>query len=244
MEDVNIGMDQVILEDMEPVRGKKKKKFTLPIILIVFIAIILVIVKLDVGKVSSKYLEPKIKNVPIVRHILPKTKAKGLYADHTKEQLIAIIENQENELEMAQEEIEVQADEIVDLQNKIADLEVFEDEYSQFREDKYEFDQNVATLNEEEFMRYYQQMYPENAQEAYSNIIRTQEMTKEQRQYSLLISEMDESSAAKVLENLFQTDMDIIISILSNMETESASAILDEMDSQIAARVVKQLSPE
>ena len=227
----------------QPLKSKKKKNYTW-LILIIIIGLVILFIKLDIGKISSKYIAPTLENVPIVNNILPKTQEEGPYASYTEKQLIDIITNNELQLEEAKQEIESQILEIVALEKKIENLAVFEEEYVQFKAEKQLFDESVGTMNPEEFSQFYQQMYPENAKEVYAEIVQVQQMTKEQRKYASLISEMDQTRAAKVLENLFQTDMDIILSILSNMDTESASAILAEMDSKIASIVVKQLSPE
>lgn len=238
-------MDDAILDSGQPIKSKNKKRYILPMVILAIIIVLAIMIKLDLGKLGSKLATPVFKDVPVVKHILPKAKEQeGLYDGHTKEELIDLLNGTQLQLETAQEEIEMQFDEITQLENEIQKLAVFESDYMTFKEEKQQFDENVATMNKEDFIQFYQQMYPENAQEIYAQLIKVQEMTKEQRKYSLLISEMDQVSAAKVLENLFQTDMDIILAILSNMDTESASAILNEMDSQIAARVVKQLSPE
>jgi len=241
----DLDMNDVKLKDGRPIKSKRKKSYMIPIVVLAVVAVIVLFVKLDIGKISSKYIAPKIENIPIINKILPKTKqGDGLYDSQSKKQLIDIISGSETELEIAQMEIEDHLDRISDLEKKIKDLEVFEDEYLKFKEEKQIFDDYIGNMEKEEFIKFYEQMNPENAQTIYAELVKVQQMTKEQRKYSALISEMDETSAAKVLENLFQTDMDIILSILSNMDTESASAILGEMDSKIASMVVKQLSPE
>ncbi|HHX59583.1 MAG TPA: hypothetical protein GX707_02420 [Epulopiscium sp.] len=241
----DLDMNDVKLKDGRPIKSKRKKSYMIPIVVLAVVAVIVLFVKLDIGKISSKYIAPKIENIPFINKILPNTKqGDGLYDSQSKKQLIDIISGSETELEIAQMEIEDHLDRISDLEKKIKDLEVFEDEYLKFKEEKQIFDDYIGNMEKEEFIKFYEQMNPENAQTIYAELVKVQQMTKEQRKYSALISEMDETSAAKVLENLFQTDMDIILSILSNMDTESASAILGEMDSKIASMVVKQLSPE
>lgn len=242
---IDLSTDDAIQKNSKRIKSKRKKPYIIPIILLAMIALMVVFIKLDIGKVSSKYIGPKIENIPIINKLLPKSnEEEGLYDNYSKKQLIDIISGSEIEVELARLEIEENLNRISDLEKKVKDLEVFEDEYLKFKEEKQVFDENVANMEKDEFVRFYQQIYPETAEAVYAQIVQVQQMTKEQRKYSSLISEMDETSAAKVLENLFQTDMDIILSILSNMDTESASAILAEMDSQIASIVVKQLSPE
>ncbi len=246
MEDVTIDLstEDDILKDDRPIKLKRKKPYMIPIVILAVIALIIILIKLDIGKIGSKYVAPKIENIPILNKILPKAKEKGLYDGYTKEQLVDIISGTQIELEVAEQKIQEQSAGMLDLQSKIKDLEVFEAEYLSFKEDKYIFDQYVGNMEKDDYVQFYEKMYPENAQEIFTQIVKVQQLTKEQRKYSALISEMDATRAAKVLENLFQTDMDIILALLSNMETESASAILEEMDSKIAAVVVKQLSPQ
>lgn len=248
MDDVTIDLtaDDNILGDARPTKSKKRKKsYIIPIVIIALIALLVVLIKFNVGGITKKYIAPKIEDIPIINKILPKSKKEeGIYDGRTKKQLIDIISSTETELEVSQLEMEEQLKRISDLEGKIEDLEVFEEEYAIFKEEKRVFDETVANMQKDEFARFYEQIHPETAQTVYSQIVQVQQMTKEQKKYSALISEMDEIRAAKVLENLSQTDMDIVLSIFSNMDTENASAILDEMESKIASTVVKQLSPE
>lgn len=222
-------------------KGKK-----IPIIITVIIVIITVLValiKFDIGKIGSKYAFPKLKNVPVVKYILPKVTVDDPYANYTKEQLINIITGSELQLKEATTTIEERNDKIVDLEKQIENLKVFESEHTKFREEKREFDELVASQNQNEFTKFYEAMYSEHAKEIYAEIVQTNQMTKKQKQYATMIAEIDETQAARVLENLTATDMDIVITILSNMDMESSAAILGQMDAQIAATVVKQLSP-
>lgn len=222
-------------------KGKK-----IPIMLAVIIAVLAVVValiKFDIGKIGSKYVSPKLKNVPVIKYILPKVTEDDPYANYTKQQLINIIAGSEVQLEEATVTIEEKDNRIADLEKQIENLKVFQSEHTKFREEKREFDELVASQNENEFIKFYEAMYPEHAQEIYTNRIQANQMTKEQKQYAAMIAEIDELQAAKVLENLVTTDMDIVISVLSNMDMESSAAILGQMDVQIAARIVKQLSP-
>lgn len=246
MDDVTMDLnnDKAMIDSNRRTKSKKKKPYILIAIIVAIVALLVAVIKFDIGKISSKYIAPKIENIPVIKNILPKTTEKGLYEDHNKEQLTNLLSGSEIQLKAVQKELEEQISITQELEKKIEGLEVFEKEHLKFREEKQLFDEQVAMIDKEEFTKFYKQMYPENAQNIYADIVRVQQMTKEQRKYASLISEMDETKAAKVLENLFQTDMDIILSILSNMETESASAILAEMDSKIASTVVKQLAPE
>lgn len=246
MEDLikDLNTDDATRTDGRPIKSKQKKSYMIPIIFIVVIALIVAAIKLDIGGVLSKYIAPQIDNIPIIKNILPKKKEEGLYHAYSKEELVDIISGSQVELQAAELKIQEQLEEISDLKNKIKNLEVFEEEYLVFKEEKQIFDSYVGNMDKDEYVRFYEQMHPDTAAQIYSDLVTVQQMTKEQRKYSALISEMDETRAAKVLENLFQTDIDIILAILSNMETENASAILQEMDSKIASIVVKQLSPE
>ena len=241
---MDLEIDDTMNDSNHRVKSKRKKPYILIIVMIAVVALLIAFIKLDIGKIASKYIAPKIENIPIINKTLPKESVKGLYDDHSKAQLINLLTGSETQLEEAEDALKDQINITLALEKQIESLEVFEKEHLKFREEKQLFDDAIAAAGQDEFIRFYEEMYPENAQNIYSDIVKVQQMTKEERKHASLISEMDAIRAAKVLENLFQTDMDIILSILSNMETESASAILEEMDSQIASTVVKQLAPE
>ena len=67
---------------------KGKKTYLLLIPFVVIIVLIAVAIKFDVGKITSKYIGPKIKNIPIVKNILPKVAEDEPYGDYNKDQLI------------------------------------------------------------------------------------------------------------------------------------------------------------
>lgn len=227
-----------------PLRKKKKKRLPIIILLgLIFLGLLIVIIKFDVAGIGSRYIQPKLKNVPVIKYIMPKANTEDVYANYTKEQLINVINGSELELDEVNQKIEEQTASIAALEQQIENLKVFEQEHTKFKEEKREFDAQVANMNEESFKKFYEAMYPDNASEIYSDIVKTQQMSKEQKQYASMVAQMDEDQAARVLENLSETDMDIVISILSNMDMESSAAILGQMDHKIAATVIKQLSP-
>lgn len=223
---------------------KSSKKYLFLILFVAMIVLLIVAIRFDIGKITSKYIGPKIKNVPIVKNILPKAAKDEPYANYSKDQLINLVDGGELQLEALNTDLKEKERTIMELERQIENLEVFEKEHLKFREEKRSFDEQLASLETDEFIKFYEQMYPEHANEIYIDIVKKQQMNKEQKKYAAIIAEMDAASAAKVLENLFQTDMDIILSILSNMDMESTASILQEMDSKIASTVVKQLAPE
>jgi len=223
---------------------KSSKKYLFLILFVAIIALLIVAIRFDIGKVTSKYIRPTIKNIPIVKNILPKVTEDEPYVDYSKDQLINLVNGGELQLETLNTELKEKELMMIELERQIENLEVFEKEHLKFKEEKRKFDEQMASLDEDGFIEFYQQMYPEHANEVYIDIVKKQQMNKEQKKYAAIIAEMDATSAAKVLENLFQTDMDIILSILSNMDMESTASILEEMDSKIASTIVKQLAPE
>ena len=223
---------------------KKSKKYLFLILFVAIIALLIVVIRFNIGNITSKHIRPKIKNIPIVKHILPKVAEDEPYGDYSKEQLINLVNGGELQLEALNTEIKEKEGIITELERQIENLEIFEKEHLKFKEEKRNFDEQVASLEKDEFVKFYEQMYPEHANEIYIDIVKKQQMNKDQKKYAAIIAEMDAASAAKVLENLFQTDMDIILSIFSNMDMESTASILEEMDSKIASTVVKQLAPE
>lgn len=223
---------------------KSSKKYLFLILFVAIIALLILAIRFDIGKIASKYIGPKIKNIPIVKHILPKVAKDDPYSAHSREQLIDLLNDGESQLETLNANLKEKDLIIIELEKQIENLEVFEKEHLKFKEEKRNFDEQVASMDEDEFIQFYQQMYPEHANEIYRDLVKKQQMDKEQKKYAAMIAEMDAASSAKVLENLFQTDIDIILSILSNMDMESTASILEEMDSKIASTIVKQLAPE
>ncbi len=68
-------------------------------------------------------------------------------------------------------------------------------------------------------------------------------LTTEQQETIKAVQNMDSEQAAKALEVLLSKDIDIVKIIMTNMKGDKKSEILDNMNSESAATVIKLILP-
>lgn len=221
-------------------------------IVAVWIAILCVLVKLDVGGVGSNILKPLLKNVPVVNKILPGEKRPNeeeedeysIYAD--VEDAVAQIKQLEQELQIAQEQNLSYANEISELKEENNRLRNFEDDQLEFERLKNEFYEEVVYTENgpgvEEYQKYYEAMDPATAEYLYQMTIQETASDKELSDYVATYSSMKAKEAAAVFDTM-TSDLDLVAKILKAMTTEDRAKILEKMDKDNAARLTKMMDP-
>lgn len=222
-------------------------------IVAVWIAILCVLIKLDVGGVGSNILKPLLKNVPVVNKILPGEKRQNdeeedeysIYAD--VEDAVAQIKQLEQELQIAQEQNLAYADEIGELKEENNRLKNFEDDQLAFEQLKNEFYEEVVYAENgpgvQEYQKYYEAMDPATAEYLYQMTIQEEATDKELSDYVTTYSSMKAKEAAAVFDTM-TSDLDLVAKILKAMPTEDRAKILEKMNKENAARLTKMMDPE
>lgn len=223
-------------------------------IVIVWLAVICVIIKLDVGGFGSNVLTPLLKDVPVVNLILPGTSI----ADTTGEQetyggysslqeAVDQIRLLEAELETAQASNASKTNEITELKAEVTRLKEYESMQTEFQRIKTQFYEEVVTAENgpglEAFKEYYEEMDPSTAEYIYRQVIVQIEQSDEIEDYAAAYSSMKPKQAAGIFEQM-TSDLDLVARILKVMDTESRGEILGAMDSEIAAKITKIMDPE
>ncbi|MDK2787148.1 MAG: hypothetical protein PWP07_373 [Epulopiscium sp.] len=231
------------IEIQEYKKSKKPLIITSTIILLIIIGIGTVI-RFNIGNLTEKYLRTHLEKVPIVNNLLlPKKENENKYAQYSKEDLIQTIEKLQDELEKKQQLLDMDKDTIEKLENEIARLKEIEATQIQFREDKKKFDEMVATQNSSEFLEFYKEMYPDTAAEIYERLIGEEKLIQDAKKYAEPFQAMDPENAAKLFEEMVSTDIDLVVLILQNIDSEQQAAILGEMNPADAAKIVKTMAP-
>lgn len=228
---------------------KKKKKGSGKIIGLFITAVVIAAIVWIFGfnglGLREKYIFPFLRTVPIVNNIIPKAEEKD---DEYKDKSRNAIISENISLKAKIEKLEAEKDElntkISDDKKEIARLKIFETEQLKFRQDKKEFDEQIAGGDEISYKEFYEDIYPENAQEIYEKIVRGDVSSKEFKNYISTFENMKKESAAKILEKLIGSDMDLVVTILSNLSNDQRSNILSAMSPENAAACVKRLSPQ
>lgn len=231
----------------------KGGKFLLFLITVVIIAIWLIIlamlIKWDVGGFGSSVLYPIFKDVPYVNQILPEVKDPTVddpYAFESMEDAVTRIKELELELDVYLDKENATKEEIEALQAEIERLKVFEKEQDNFAKTKEKFYKEVVFGEQspdiEEYKKYYESIDPKNAALLYKQVVEQVEEDEEIQDYVKAYSTMKPKNAAAILEKM-SDDLPLIARILTNMNAEARGSILAAMDSELAAAVTKLMEP-
>ena len=222
-------------------------------IVMVWLAVILVIVKLDVGGFGSKVLTPILQDVPVLNRILPgnpvlETKDPESYGGYTSlVDAVDYIRQLELELERAQTSVIEKNEEIAELKANVVRLQEFEQKQLEFQRIKNEFLEEVVYAENgpgpEEYRKYYESTDPATAELIYRQVIVQQQESKEIQDGAAADSQKKPKQAAAILEEM-SDDLDVAARILKTMGVESRGSILGVMDPEIAARLTKLMEPE
>lgn len=222
-------------------------------IVVVWLAVIVVIIKLDVGGFGSKVLTPVLKDVPVINKILPvdhstETTDPDSYGGYTNlREAVDYIKELELQLDRAQTKITTQELEITDLKANVLRLQEFEKKQVEFQRIKTEFFEEVVYAEKgpgaEEYKKFYEAMDPTTAEFIYRQVVVQLEETKEIQDYAATYSRMKPKQAAGIFESMTD-DLSLVARILRTMSAEDRGAILGVMDSEVAAKITKILDPE
>lgn len=225
------------------------------VIVLIWVAILCLIVKLDFGGFGSNVLTPILKDVPVLNLILPSntdvavdeetSESYGGY-DNLKD-AVAYIKELELELERAQSAESTSTDEVAQLKAEVERLKTFEDSQVEFQRIKTEFYEEVVYSEKgpgiEEYKKYYEEMDPATAEYLYKQVIQQIEESDEIKDYARAYSAMKPKEAAAIFEAMTD-NLDLAARILNVMEAEDRGKILGVMDPEIASRLTKIMDPE
>lgn len=223
------------------------------VIVIIWIAILCLLIKLDVGGFGSGVLAPVLKDVPVVNKILPADSAmtgdeEEDYGGYTSlREAVDYIKELELQLEDAQAASSVDLEEMEKLRAEIERLQTFEDAQVEFERIKTEFYEEVVYAENgpgaDEYVKYYQTMDPTTAEYLYKQVIQQQEVDQEIQDYAQAYAEMKPKAAASIFEAMTD-DLDLAAKILNQMSAEDRGNILGAMDAETAARLTRIMDPD
>lgn len=216
----------------------------------VWLGILALVIKADIGGFGSTVLQPILKDVPYVNKILPETKEQDAvdaqYPYTTLDEAIARIKELELQLADAQSQGNASSDQVAELEAEIARLKEFEEQQVAFEEEKTKFYQEVVfgdgAPDISEYRAYYESIDPANAEILYKQVIEQEEEDTQIKEYADTYAEMKPKQAAAIMEQMTD-NLELVAKILKNMDTSSRGAILGAMDSEVAARITKIMEP-
>lgn len=221
------------------------------VFIIIWIAILALVIKMDIGGFGSTVLQPILKDVPYINKILPESAKEepavdAQYPYTTLDEAIERIKELEVELSNAQSKSKGSSDNVAQLQAEIDRLKEFENQQAAFEQQRNEFYKEVV-FNENapdisEYKAYYESIDPANAEVLYKQVVQQQQADEKIQEYVNTYASMKPKQAAALMEQMTD-DLKLVAKILQNMETDARAKILDAMDSQIAARITKIMEP-
>lgn len=223
------------------------------LIVILWIAVICVIVKLDIGGFGSSVLTPILKDVPVVNKILPgvsltETSDPENYGGYSSLQdAVDYIRQLELELERVQTASNAKDTEIEELKAEKERLQKFEEKQVEFQRIQNEFYEEVVYSDKgpgaEEYRKWYEEMDPTTAEYLYKQAVVQLEESKEIQDYAQTYADMKPKAAAAIFETMTD-DLNLVAKILNAMSVESRADIMGAMDSTIAGKLTKIMNPD
>lgn len=222
-------------------------------IIIIWLGILCLLVKMDVGGFGSNVLTPILKDVPVINKILPTestvetTKKEEAYGGYSSlKEAVEQIKDLELQLDQAQSTNTTYAEQIEALKAEVERLKTFEDNQVEFQRIKEEFYEEVVYAENgpgaDEYRKYYEEMDPATAEALYKQVIQTEAADKQMKEYAVTFSNMQASEAAAILGNMTD-NLELAASILENLDVTNRGAILGAMDPAVAARITKIMDP-
>lgn len=222
-------------------------------IIAVWIGIVCVVIKLDVGGFGSNVLTPILKDVPVINKILPTPKeedeeATDDYGGYTSiRDAVEQIRSLEAQLQQAQSENVSKDEEISTLKAEVVRLQGFEEKQIEFQSLKTKFFNDVVYSEKgpgvEAFIEWYEAMDPTTAEYLYKQAVAEQQEDAKVQEYADTYSSMKPARAAAIFEEM-PDNLNLVARILMVMDPEQRGEILAQMSPDFAAKLTKIMDPE
>lgn len=235
------------LDDDAPGGGFSMFMVTL-FIIIIWIAILCILIKLDVGGLGTNVMTPILKDIPVVNKILPKDHTtevddlEGMYGYSSLPDAVERIRELEVQLSSVQSSNTNYMAEIEQLKAEVERLQTFENQQVEFQRIKTEFYEEVIYTEKspgpEAYREYYESIDPTTAEYLYQQVIQNMETDAQIKNLADGYAAMDASAAGKIFDtDVMQGNLQLVADILWAMDAKSRGNILAAMKPENAARV-------
>ena len=222
-------------------------------IIVIWLGILIVLVKLDVGGFGSGVLAPVLKDIPVINKILPRDTTtetddlEAYYGYTSLEDAVDQIRALELELQSARTANDTYAQDVTLLKGEVERLKTFEDMQKDFEKIRSEFYEQVVYAENgpgpEEYRKYYEAMDPATAEYLYQLVVKSSAATAQMQEYAAAYAAMKPEEAAAIF-NTMGNSLELVGEILWSMTSAQRGAILAQMDPDIAAQVTRLMDPE
>ena len=238
-------------EEEEEGSGKGLVVFVAILIALIWLVILGLLIKMDVGGFGSTVLYPVLKNVPVINKILPEVseeyaKEDAQYSFATVDDAVKRIKELEAQLAAAKSAGGVDSAHLAELEAQAIELQTYKNNQKKFEEDKEKFYQEVVFSDKapdiKEYKKYYESIQPQNAEAIYKQVVNQTTQDEQIQQYASTYSSMKPAQAAGIF-NTMTDNLELVGKILWNMDASSRGKILGAMDAATAAQVTKLMEP-
>ena len=241
------------LENTEEEEGSSSKlavALVTLVIIIVWLAILALLIKWDVGGFGSTVMRPLLKDIPYVNRILPDSEddlsTEEDYPYKNMDEAVAYIKELEQELAQAQQGSSENSAYIADLEAQSQKLKEYEANEAAFEEEKEKFYNEVVFSDQapdiEQYKEYYESIDPDNAERLYKQVVEQQQTDSKISDYVKGYSQMKPKEAAAIFDTMTD-NLNLVAQILENMDAQSRADILGKMNSDTAAKVTEIMNP-
>lgn len=246
----NMGTDLENTEEEEGSSSKLAVALVTLVIIIVWLAILTLLIKWDVGGFGSTVMRPLLKDIPYVNRILPDSEdnlsTEEEYPYKNMDEAVAYIKELEQELAQAQQGSSENSAYIADLEAQSQKLKEYEANEAAFEEEKEKFYNEVVFSDQapdiEQYKEYYESIDPDNAELLYKQVVEQQQTDSKISDYVKGYSQMKPKEAAAIFDTMTD-NLNLVAQILENMDAQSRADILGKMNSDTAAKVTEIMNP-
>lgn len=242
--------EQEMVEEQETVGGKLIVAIATIVIIAIWLGILALLVRLDVGGFGSTVLYPILKDVPYVNQILPEVKPEADenadYPYKTLDEAVARIKELEGELQTAVKTDKDSSSKIEDLQAQVRKLKKYRENEAAFEALRQEFYEEVVfgdhALDIEEYRKFYEEINPDNAEVLYKEVVQQQEYDSKVDDYVKTYSSIKAKDAATIFDSMTD-NLSLVKRILEKMSAQNRGDILAAMNQDTAAKLTEMLEP-
>ncbi len=235
------------LDDDAPGGGFSMFMVTL-FIIIIWIAILCILIKLDVGGLGTNVMTPILKDIPVINKILPKDHTteiadlEGMYGYSSLPDAVERIRELEVQLASVQSSNANYMAEIEQLKAEVLRLQTFENQQVEFQRIKTEFYEEVIYTEKspgpEAYKEYYESIDPTTAEYLYQQVVQNMEADAQIKSLADGYAAMDAAAAGTIFDtDVMQGNLQLVADILWAMDAKSRGNILAAMKPENAARV-------
>lgn len=246
----------LLTDEMDQEEEKETSKvlifFVSLLIVLIWLGIIGVLIKCDVGGFGSSVLYPMWKDVPYLNRILPDVE-KDLYSTEDTQyaygslaEAVERIKELERQVDALSAQSVTDSDTITQLEEQQKELQAYREREAEFEKEKEKFYEEVVFSDKapdiEQYKIFYESIEKDNAEILYKQVIQQLQKDAEIEDYVKAYSSMKAKDAAEIF-NTMTDDLELVAKILQGMNASARGNILAEMNADTAAKVTEVLNP-